>query len=79
MSAGDTVRVEMEVDTAPRTVDIPPELKRALAKNKGAKEVFEKLPPSHKREYVGYITEAKKPETRLRRVNQTIKTLLERR
>jgi len=56
---------------------VPPELKRALARSPKAKAEFEKFPPSHKREVIGYITEAKKPETRERRAAQTV-ALLER-
>jgi len=73
--AGDRATVVIEVDTKPRVVEVPPELKQALAKSKRAAAAFEKMPPSHKREIVGYITEAKKPETRERRVAQTVKKL----
>ena len=50
----------------------PPDLKRALAKNKKAKAIYEKFPPSHKREYVEWILEAKKRETREKRVKETV-------
>ncbi len=75
--AGDTVKIIMEPDTAPRVVTVPAELKKALAKNKAAKGVFEKFSYSHQREIVGYIDEAKKPETRARRVEKTLQMLLE--
>lgn len=73
--AGDRATVVIEVDTKPRVVEVPPELKRALAKSKRAAAAFEKMPPSHKKEIVGYIIEAKKPETRERRVAQTVEKL----
>jgi uncharacterized protein YdeI (YjbR/CyaY-like superfamily) len=60
-----------------KPVIIPMELKTALADNKIAAAVFNKLSPSHQREYCEYITEAKKEETRLRRVGKTVEMLLE--
>ncbi len=72
---GDEIKITVEADTEPRVVEIPPELKKALAKEKAAREFFESLAYSHRREYVGYITEAKKEETRLRRVARTIEML----
>ncbi|MEW6085322.1 MAG: YdeI/OmpD-associated family protein [Chloroflexota bacterium] len=72
---GDKVKITVEADTEPRVVEIPPELAKALKKDKAAAAYFNSLAYSHKREYVGYITEAKKEETRLRRVAQTIEML----
>ncbi len=72
---GDKVKISVEPDTEPRVVEIPPELAKALKKEKAAAAYFDSLAYSHKREYVGYITEAKKEETRLRRVAQTIEML----
>jgi uncharacterized protein YdeI (YjbR/CyaY-like superfamily) len=56
-------------------VVVPIELKRALARSPKAKEEFEKFPPSHQREVIGYIVEAKKPETRERRAAKTVDLL----
>lgn len=61
-----------------KAVIIPKELEIAFMKNKKAKDKFDKMPPSHQREYVGYITEAKKHETRIKRVEKTVDTLLKR-
>jgi uncharacterized protein YdeI (YjbR/CyaY-like superfamily) len=61
----------MKTVTKGKPVVVPIELKRALARSPGAKAEFEKLPPSHKREVIGYIIEAKKPETRERRAAKT--------
>ncbi|NOH01107.1 MAG: DUF1905 domain-containing protein [Chloroflexi bacterium] len=74
-SFGDEIRITVELDTEPRVVEIPDELKKAFKGEKEAKAFFDKLPYSHQREYVGYITEAKKPETRERRAAQTIAML----
>jgi len=72
---GQMVAVVMEQDTAPRTVTVPPELKKALARNQAARNFFDKLAYSHQKEYVSYITEAKKPGTRARRVEKTVALL----
>jgi uncharacterized protein YdeI (YjbR/CyaY-like superfamily) len=53
-------------------LEIPPDVKKALAKSKAAKAKFEKMPPSHQREYLGYVLEAKKAETRARRIEKMI-------
>jgi len=74
-SFGDQVKVTVEADTEPRVIEIPPELAKAFRKDKAAAAYFHSLAYSHKREYVGYITEAKKEETRLRRVAQTVAML----
>jgi hypothetical protein len=72
---GDTVRVVMEADEEPRTVEVPEDFARALDENVTAKMAFEKLSYSHKREYVLWINEAKKDETRQRRIAKTIEKL----
>lgn len=74
---GDTVSVAMEQDTEEKKIEIPEELTKALNKNKFARAAFEKMPPSHKREYAGYILEAKKAETRERRVEKAIEMIIE--
>ncbi len=56
---------------------IPAELRAALAANAKARETFENLPPSHQREYVDWLTEAKQEATRLRRLATTIEWLAE--
>ena len=72
---GDEVKITVEPDTEPRVVEIPPELAKAFKKEKAAEAYFNSLAYSHKREYVGYIMEARKEETRTRRVTQTIEML----
>jgi uncharacterized protein YdeI (YjbR/CyaY-like superfamily) len=56
--------------------DIPLELTNALNKNHQAKENFEKLAPTYRRQYIGWINIAKKPETKKRRIAESI-TLLQ--
>lgn len=54
---------------------IPGPLQAALAKHRGARTVFEKFSYSHRKEYVEWITEAKREETRNRRIQTTIEWL----
>ena len=60
-----------------RALTIPPDLSAALKKNKRALAAFEKFPPSHKREYVDWITEAKREETRTKRLAQALEWMAE--
>ncbi len=53
-------------------VKVPPVLARALGKNKKAKLVFESFSPSNKRDYIEWITEAKTPETRTKRLETAL-------
>jgi hypothetical protein len=72
---GDEVEIVIEPDTEPRVVDIPADLGLALRKDAKARAAFQKMAYSHQREYVQYINEAKKPETRARRVAQLIERI----
>lgn len=58
-------------------LETPPDLVALLAKNAAAKTTFEKFSPSHRKEYIEWITEAKRPETREKRLAQTIEWLAE--
>jgi len=72
---GETITVTIEPDTAPRTVDVPADLQRALAKNAAARKTFESLSYSHRKEHVQWVASAKKEETRARRVARVIEML----
>jgi uncharacterized protein YdeI (YjbR/CyaY-like superfamily) len=61
----------------PREVIVPDDLSAALRKSKKAQATFEKFPPSHKREYIEWITEAKTEATRTKRLTTTIEWLAE--
>ncbi|WP_201837249.1 YdeI/OmpD-associated family protein [Microvirga zambiensis] len=56
-------------------MDVPPDIRDALAKDAEARRVFDKLPPSHRREYLRWIEEAKKPETRSKRIGGMMERL----
>jgi uncharacterized protein YdeI (YjbR/CyaY-like superfamily) len=58
-------------------IPVPDDLSAALEQNPAARTVFESFAPSHRREYLEWITEAKRPETRERRVAQTLEWLAE--
>lgn len=75
LKAGERVQVILETDTAPRTVEVPSDLKKALSKSKAARERFDKLSYTHRKEYALWVAEAKRPETRERRVSEVIKRL----
>jgi Bacteriocin-protection, YdeI or OmpD-Associated/Domain of unknown function (DUF1905) len=72
VDAGDRVSVAMELDTKPRTVQVPRDLASALAGDTAAEAAFAKLSFTHKREYVEWVEEAKRPETRARRITGTV-------
>ena len=57
------------------SLEIPPEFAKSLARNKKAKESFDKLAPSYRKHYLGWITFAKKPETKKRRIAESIALL----
>jgi len=67
----------VELDVEERVVIVPDELKRALKENPKAKAVFEKLSFTHQKEYVTWINEAKKEETRSRRITKTMEMLIQ--
>lgn len=72
---GDTIKVTVELDSEPRVVEIPEDLLKELRKNKEASSFFEGLSFTHRREYVKWIEEAKKPETRATRILKTVDML----
>jgi uncharacterized protein YdeI (YjbR/CyaY-like superfamily) len=57
--------------------EAPPDLLAALAKNRKARTTFEAFAPSHKREYIEWITDAKREDTRARRLAQAVEWLAE--
>jgi len=75
VKGGDSLEVQIELDTAPRTVDVPDELQTALNKNKTIKDAFEKLAPSKKKAMVMSVIDAKAEETRKKRIEKIISTL----
>ena len=69
---GDEIKIIVEEDTEPRVLEIPKDLLKELKKDKDAKAFFDKLAYTHQKEYVKWIEEAKRDETRQARVVKTI-------
>jgi hypothetical protein len=74
---GDTITVDLELDTAPRAVEPPRDLASALHRDKGAAAAWERLSYTNKREIARSLEEAKKPETRERRLAAALERLRE--
>ena len=74
-SFGDEVTITVEPDTEPRVIEVPAELKRAFKTEKSAKAFFDQLSYTHQREYVMWINEAKREETRQNRITKAIEML----
>ena len=72
VDAGDRVQVTMQLDTEPRTVGLPDDLRAALEGDPVAHAAFDKLSFTHRREYVEWVEDAKRPETRTRRIAATV-------
>jgi Bacteriocin-protection, YdeI or OmpD-Associated/Domain of unknown function (DUF1905) len=75
IAAGDKVDVTLELDTAPRVLEVPQDFTDALEVDATAKTFFEGLSYSNKRRFVLSIDEAKTPETRARRITKSVETL----
>jgi len=74
-SFGDEVTITIEPDTEPRLIEIPKDLMKELKKDKDAKAFFDKLSYTHQKEYVRWVDEAKKEETRQNRIVKVIEML----
>ena len=75
VAGGDVVDVDIELDTAPREVTVPPELAAALDAEPAARRTFDGLSPSNKGWHVQQVTGAKTEETRERRIAKSIEAL----
>lgn len=75
VSAGDEITVEIENDTAPREVALPEDL--ASAMDDAARAAYDGLAFTHRKEWVRWVEEAKRPETRATRIEKTVAALRE--
>jgi len=73
VAAGDEITVDIEPDTAPREVTLPDDL--AAAMDEAARTAYDALAFTHRKEWVRWVEEAKKPETRATRVEKTVAAL----
>lgn len=72
---GDPVSVTMERDDEPRIITPPADLARALKANKTAQAAWDKLSYTHQKEYARAVEDAKRPETRVRRIEKALTEL----
>jgi hypothetical protein len=77
VGAGDQVDVDVELDTAPRTVEVPADLAAALDGEPTARARFDALPYSHQLRHVLAVEGAKTEATRTRRIGAAVAMLLE--
>ena len=75
LEGGETIDVRLELDTEKRDVTPPKDLVKAL-KAAGALDAWRALSYTHQREHVEAIEEAKKPETRTRRIERTVQMIV---
>lgn len=76
---GDSVQMELQPDTGSRDIPAPADLKRALVKNAKANAAFTSLAPSHRNEFIMWIEDAKKPETRAVRIAKAVTLITQKR
>jgi hypothetical protein len=75
VAAGDEVEVDVELDTQPREVEVPPDLAAALCAAPDAAAAFDRLPYSHRLRWVLSVEDAKTQQTRQRRVAKAVEAL----
>lgn len=75
VEAGDTVDVDVVLDTQPRIVEVPEDLAAAMAAEPAVQEFYATLSYSAQRRYVEPLGEAKTPETRSRRIAKVVEDL----
>jgi hypothetical protein len=75
VAAGDEIDVDIEADREPRDVSVPADLAAALAGDEQARTFFEGLAYSHRKEWVRWVEEAKKAETRADRITKAVTSL----
>lgn len=75
VQAGDRLKVTLTLDEAPRDVEVPPHLAKALKASPAARRAFDALPPSGKKRHVLSVADARTDETRQRRIAKAIAEL----
>ena len=74
---GQTVQIELRRDDEPRVVEIPADLGAVLDRDRAVRDFFDSLSYTHRKEYVRWIEEAKREETRTRRLEKSVELLRE--
>ena len=75
VDVGDTLRVEVENDDAPREVAVPPELAAAFKRDGALRRAWDAMSYTARKEHAASIESAKRPETRSRRVDKVLEAL----
>jgi hypothetical protein len=75
IQGGDAIDVELTLDTTPRAVEVPDDLQSALEASPTATAAWDKLSYTHKKEHARSVLDAKKPETRTRRIAAVVAKL----
>lgn len=73
--AGDRVLVGLEIDHAPQELEVPREFAQLMHADGEAEAAFNAMPPSHRRGYLEFIEDAKRPEARVRRMEQALRMM----
>ena len=76
LEGGERLAVRIELDEEPREVEVPADLAQAFKQRPAAAKAWQDLSYTHQREHVEAIQEAKKPETRQRRIDAAVRMLL---
>jgi hypothetical protein len=77
VTAGDEIEALIVLDDTPPQVEVPAPLAAALDAAPGARAAFDALAPSHRKEFARWVGEAKRDETRERRIDETVRMLAE--
>ncbi|WP_404383942.1 YdeI/OmpD-associated family protein [Knoellia locipacati] len=72
VEVGDTVTFTITAATGPRTVEVPGDLAAALAADSAVAQAFDAMAYTHRKEYVRWVTEAKREQTRVDRIAKTV-------
>ena len=78
IDAGDFVGIALRVDKKSHEIAVPEDVAAALRKTPGAQSAFKAITPALRREFLRWVLNAKRPETRAKRIDRTIPILIER-
>jgi len=73
---GDLVHVTVQEDAEERVITVPPDFQQIIDENPAVKAIFEKFSFTCKKEYMNWITEAKRPETHQHRIQKSVEMIL---
>ena len=75
LQGGETYDLDIELDSAPRVIEVPDDLRAALDAEPAARDTWQRLSYSHQRQHVDAINQAKAAETRARRIVKAVEKL----